>query len=60
MVLGNIMYKNIVTIEPAEAYCFTIKTKDDEWMLCPSMIDEDLEAWYCGIKEYMNDPCVEL
>jgi hypothetical protein len=53
-------FKNIVSIEPADEYCFTIKTKDDEWMLCPSVIDEDLEPWYCGIKEYINDPCIEL
>ena len=53
-------FKNIVSIEPADEYCFTIKTKDDEWMLCPSIIDEDLEPWYCGIKEYINDPCIKL
>ena len=53
------MYKNIVSIEPADKYCFTIVSKDDEWMLCPIDLIEDLEQWYCGIKELMHDPCIE-
>ena len=53
-------FKNIVSIESADVYCLTIKTKDEEWVLCPSIIDEDLEPWNCGIKEYINDNSIVL
>lgn len=56
-VLGAIQIQDIQDVNVEDGFCFSIRTHDDKWILCPGKFDENVEEWYCKIKSLIGKPC---
>jgi hypothetical protein len=58
-ILGAIQINDINYIELRDHYCFNVESKYDQWLLCPPNEEEDIETFYCLMRELKGQLCIE-